>query len=123
MRHLITGGSGFVGNLVARRLRERGEEVRILDIWADPSRPKDIEYVETSVLNREGVAATMRGVDVVHHNAALVAQNQCWQGLLGRECRGNENRHRGSGEGWGKGGRACKLYSSLRNSTRRRDHG
>jgi len=74
MRHLITGGSGFVGNLVARRLRERGEEVRILDIWADPSRPKDIEYVETSVLNREGVAATMRGVDVVHHNAALVAQ-------------------------------------------------
>jgi len=74
MRHLITGGSGFVGNLVARRLRERGEEVRILDIWEDPSRPKDIEYVECSVTDRDGVRKAMEGVDVVHHNAALVAQ-------------------------------------------------
>ncbi|WP_270933900.1 NAD-dependent epimerase/dehydratase family protein [Falsiroseomonas oryzae] len=74
MRHLITGGSGFVGDLVARRLRERGEQVRILDIWEDPSRPRDIEYVACSVTNRDGVAAAMHGVDVVHHHAALVAQ-------------------------------------------------
>jgi nucleoside-diphosphate-sugar epimerase len=74
MKHLITGGSGFVGNLVARRLLDRGEEVRILDIWGDPSRPEDIEYVECSVLNGDGVARAMQGVDIVHHNAALVAQ-------------------------------------------------
>lgn len=74
MKHLITGGSGFVGNLVARRLRERGKQVRVLDVWQDPSRPKDIEYVECSVLDREGVARAMQGMDVVHHNAALVAQ-------------------------------------------------
>ncbi|QRM56084.1 NAD-dependent epimerase/dehydratase family protein [Sinorhizobium sp. BG8] len=74
MRHLITGGSGFIGNLIARRLRERGEEVRLLDVWSDPSRPPDIEFVESSVLDREGVARAMREVDVVHHNAALVAQ-------------------------------------------------
>jgi nucleoside-diphosphate-sugar epimerase len=80
MRHLITGGSGFVGNLVARRLRERGEEVRILDIWEDPSRPRDIEYVGCSVTNRDGVAAAMRGVDVVHHHAALVAQTNAGKG-------------------------------------------
>ncbi len=76
MKHLITGGSGFIGNLVARRLRERGEQVRILDIWEDPSRPKDIEYVECSVLDQRGVAEAMKGVDVVHHNAALVAQTK-----------------------------------------------
>ncbi|MFY8174473.1 NAD-dependent epimerase/dehydratase family protein, partial [Planktothrix agardhii] len=35
MKHLITGGSGFLGNLIARRLYQRGEEVRILDIWED----------------------------------------------------------------------------------------
>lgn len=63
-----------MGNLVARRLRERGEDVRILDIWEDPSRPRDIEYVECSVTDRAGVARAMEGVDVVHHNAALVAQ-------------------------------------------------
>ena len=74
MKHLITGGSGFVGDLTARRLRERGEEVVALDIWEDPSRPADIQYVEASVLDRDAVAAAMQGVDVVHHNAALVAQ-------------------------------------------------
>ena len=44
MKHLVTGGSGFLGNLIARRLRARGETVRILDIWEDASRPADIEY-------------------------------------------------------------------------------
>jgi nucleoside-diphosphate-sugar epimerase len=74
MKHLVTGGSGFVGNLVARRLLERGEQVRILDVWADPSRPAEIEYVECSVTDRDRVRDAMQGVDVVHHNAALVAQ-------------------------------------------------
>jgi nucleoside-diphosphate-sugar epimerase len=74
MMHLITGGSGFVGNLVARRLAERGERVRILDVWEDPARPPEAEFISCSVLNRDGVAAAMQGVDVVHHNAALVAQ-------------------------------------------------
>jgi nucleoside-diphosphate-sugar epimerase len=80
MLHLITGGSGFIGNLTARRLRERGESVRVLDIWSDPSRPADVELVESSVLNREGVARAMHGVNVVHHNAALVAQTDAGQG-------------------------------------------
>ncbi len=83
MTHLITGGSGFIGNLVARRLSERGEKVRILDIWEDPSRPQDIEFVNCSVLDRDGVRHAMQGVDVVHHNAALVAQTdagkQYWE--------------------------------------------
>jgi len=74
MRHLITGGSGFIGNLVARRLRERGETVRVLDVWSDPTRPADIEFVEGSVLDAGRIAEAMRDVDVVHHNAALVAQ-------------------------------------------------
>lgn len=74
MKHLVTGGSGFIGNLVARRLRDQGEEVRNLDVWCDPSQTKDIEFIESSVLNREGVARAMQGVDMVHHNAALVAQ-------------------------------------------------
>ncbi|WEX75261.1 NAD(P)-dependent oxidoreductase [Sinorhizobium numidicum] len=74
MRHLITGGSGFIGHLLARRLRERGDSVRLLDVWSDPARPTDIEFIECSILNREGVAAAMRHVDIVHHCAALVAQ-------------------------------------------------
>jgi nucleoside-diphosphate-sugar epimerase len=74
MRHLITGGSGFIGSLVALRLREQGEQVRILDIWKDTLLPEDIEFFNCSVLDRYKVGQAMQGVDVVHHNAALVAQ-------------------------------------------------
>ncbi|HWY78410.1 MAG TPA: NAD-dependent epimerase/dehydratase family protein, partial [Verrucomicrobiae bacterium] len=70
--HLVTGGSGFLGNLIARRLLGRGDRVRILDIWKDPTLPDDIEFVNCDILNRAGVAEAMRGVDVVHHNVALV---------------------------------------------------
>lgn len=72
MVHLITGGSGFLGNLVANRLRERGEKVKILDIWDDENRPKDIEYIHCDIRDRAGVEKAMQGVDVVHHNVALV---------------------------------------------------
>lgn len=72
MKHLITGGSGFLGNLIARRLHARGESVRILDLWDDSSRPREIEFVKCDIRDVNGVAAAMRGVDVVHHNVALV---------------------------------------------------
>jgi nucleoside-diphosphate-sugar epimerase len=80
MRHLITGGSGFIGNLTARRLRDRGDQVRVLDVWDDRSRPTDIEFINCSVLDRDGVRLAMRDVDIVHHNAALVAQTDAGRG-------------------------------------------
>lgn len=72
MRHLVTGGSGFLGNLIAQHLVERGEEVRILDIWEDPDRPKQAQFIRCDVLDRENVAKAVKGVNVVHHTAALV---------------------------------------------------
>lgn len=72
MKHLITGGSGFLGNLIARRLRERGEDVTILDIWDEPHRPADITFINADIRDRDKVRAAMHGIDVVHHNVALV---------------------------------------------------
>ncbi len=72
MTHLVTGGSGFLGNLIARRLLARGEQVKVLDVWEDPSRPKEIEFIRCDIRDANGVRATMRGIEVVHHNAALV---------------------------------------------------
>jgi nucleoside-diphosphate-sugar epimerase len=72
MKHLVTGGSGFLGNLVARRLLAQGEDVSILDIWDDAKRPKEIKFIQCDICNSEGVAKAMRGIDVLHHNVALV---------------------------------------------------
>jgi len=70
--HLITGGSGFLGNLIALRLAARGERVKVLDIWEDPARPRDIDFIHCDIRDREGVRRAMAGIEVVHHNAALV---------------------------------------------------
>jgi len=72
MTHLVTGGSGFLGNLIARRLHSRGERVKVLDIWEDPTRPKEIEFIHCDICDRDGVGKAMSGIEVVHHNAALV---------------------------------------------------
>ncbi len=72
MKHLVTGGSGFLGNLICRRLLERGDEVVNLDIWSDDTRPADVEFINCDILDRDGVRKAMRGIDVVHHNVALV---------------------------------------------------
>jgi nucleoside-diphosphate-sugar epimerase len=72
MNHLITGGSGFLGNLIAQELLFRGERVKIADVWEDPHRNKGIEFVQCDVRDPVAVEAAMRGVEIVHHNAALV---------------------------------------------------
>jgi nucleoside-diphosphate-sugar epimerase len=83
MVHLVTGGSGFLGNLIARRLLARGERVKVLDLWEDPTRPAELEFVHCDIRDREGVLRAMQGVQVVHHNAALVpltkSGEQFWQ--------------------------------------------
>jgi nucleoside-diphosphate-sugar epimerase len=70
--HLVTGGSGFVGSNLARLLRERGEHVRVLDIWKDAKALAGMEFIHADINDALAVAGAMRGVDYVHHNAALV---------------------------------------------------
>ncbi len=72
MKHLVTGGSGFLGNLIARRLRAQGESVVVLDTWEDPTRPGDIPFIQGDVRERDAVARALKGVDIVHHTAARV---------------------------------------------------
>jgi nucleoside-diphosphate-sugar epimerase len=70
--HLVTGGSGFVGSNIARLLCNRGESVRVLDLWRDASMSTDIEFHQADINDRNAVAKAMKGVDYVHHTVALV---------------------------------------------------
>jgi len=83
--HLVTGGAGFLGEQTARALHVRGERVRILDVLDAPELPAGIERVQADICDAARVAEAMAGVDVVHHNAAMVpltkAGARFWQML------------------------------------------
>lgn len=71
---LITGGSGFLGLHLTRRLLESGEKVRIFDIAEvdDEEIEDSAEYVKGDVRNYEAIYEACKDVDVVYHTAAVV---------------------------------------------------
>ncbi|NUP34937.1 MAG: NAD-dependent epimerase/dehydratase family protein [Streptomycetaceae bacterium] len=78
MKVLVTGGAGFIGSHVCEALLAAGHEVRVLDALLPavhrgrPAVPGDVEFREGDVRDAEAVAAALRGVDAVSHQAAMV---------------------------------------------------
>ncbi len=69
-RVLVTGGAGYFGELLATRLLERGDEVRILDL----NRPtlRGAEEVQGDIRDAKLIERACRGIEVIHHNVAQV---------------------------------------------------
>jgi UDP-glucose 4-epimerase len=78
---LITGGAGFIGSTVARRLAERNRLVIFDDFSRDAitgselEHHKNVEIVRGSVLDPEAIAPLMDGVDFVVHCAGIAGIN------------------------------------------------
>jgi UDP-glucose 4-epimerase len=76
-RVLVTGGAGFIGSNLVRRLLELGDEVRVLDNFSTGGRPNlaeiadEIEVVEGELRSYERVHNATRGVELVFHQGAL----------------------------------------------------
>jgi nucleoside-diphosphate-sugar epimerase len=74
MRILVTGGTGFTGTALVRRLLSDGHTVVVLDykegLSATELKRRGAEVILGSVTNRDVVARAMDGVDIVHHLAA-----------------------------------------------------
>lgn len=90
-KHLVTGGSGFLGNLIIKRLLEAGHDVISLDIWQDPMAAKEIEFRKVDVRNYDSVRTAMQGVDMVHHNAALVPLTKSGKDFWSVNVEGSKN--------------------------------
>jgi UDP-glucose 4-epimerase len=80
MRHLITGGAGFIGSHLSDELLARGDEVHVLDDLSTGSienirhlkgRP-GFDYTIESLNNTAIVAELVDDADVVYHLAAAV---------------------------------------------------
>ncbi len=76
-RALVTGGAGFIGSHVARKLTDEGYEVVVLDNLSTGYRNNipnhlRVEFVEGDIRDDRLIAALMDGVQVVFHLAASV---------------------------------------------------
>jgi dTDP-L-rhamnose 4-epimerase len=78
LRVLVTGGAGFIGSHLADRFLEDGFRVRVLDTL-DPKvhprgfpsyLPKNIEFLQGDVTDRQTLLQALQDVDVVSHQAA-----------------------------------------------------
>ncbi len=80
MKILVTGGAGFIGSHLVKKLLEEGNSVRILDNL-DPqihhtNIPEDVEFIKGSVNNPSDWLKGLQGVEAVYHLAAAVGISQ-----------------------------------------------
>jgi len=75
---LVTGGAGFIGSRLVRRLVDVGEKTVVLDINSTPHRIMDvmpkIKYIQGDVSNLNGVLHVVKTehIDLIYHLAALL---------------------------------------------------
>lgn len=72
MRALVTGGSGYFGSLLLRKLRALGHGCAVLDIVDADDRPADVRFFRADIRDARAVEEAVAGVDVVFHNVAQV---------------------------------------------------
>ena len=94
-RALVTGGAGFIGSHLIRRLLREGIEVVVLDdLSSGGSVPSEARLIQGCVTNRDVVREAMTGVNTVFHLAAVVSVPECeqdpkrcdWVNIQGTAC-------------------------------------
>lgn len=69
---LVTGGSGYFGSYLVKYLTARQIPVRVLDLYDAADRSPDVEFVQGDIRSLQIIKTALEGVDVVHHNVAMV---------------------------------------------------
>ncbi len=75
MKHLVTGGAGFIGTNLVKQLLADGHQVVVLDNYAagkkEDRMQSGAEYVEGDIRNDNDLDKVCPGVDTIFHLAAL----------------------------------------------------
>src|SRR5256885_5698324 len=81
---LVTGGAGFIGSHLVRRLLSYEYRVRVFDNFATGKEQnleglEELEVVKGDIRSRADVARSMRGMNAVFHLAALPSVARSWK--------------------------------------------
>ncbi|WP_409190553.1 NAD-dependent epimerase/dehydratase family protein [Bradyrhizobium sp. RDM4] len=69
---LVTGGSGYFGQLLSKQLLEQGIHVRVFDLNLPHFSHPNLEFLKGTILDRAAVKQALSGVNRVFHNVAQV---------------------------------------------------
>ena len=79
MRVLITGGAGYLGSILSRKLLSKGYQVRVLDaLWygnesiKELDKDENFELIKEDIRNLVPTVKSMIDVDAVIHLASIV---------------------------------------------------
>ena len=70
--HLVTGSNGFIGSYIIKELIIKGEKVIGVDLTDDENVSSRYTFFKTNILDKKKMIEILKGVDYVHHTAALV---------------------------------------------------
>lgn len=76
---VITGGAGFIGSHLTRKLADLGENVRVVDNFSTGSADAlacvsdKVEIINADIRSREALLSAFEGADFVLHHAALAS--------------------------------------------------
>ncbi|MDY0149820.1 MAG: SDR family NAD(P)-dependent oxidoreductase [Kiritimatiellia bacterium] len=79
MKHLVTGGAGFIGSNLVRHLAEQGVPVRVFDNLSSghldnlAGLEASVDFIQGDLRDAEAVRAALRGIRHVFHIGALAS--------------------------------------------------
>ncbi|CAE7680317.1 sdr42e1 [Symbiodinium necroappetens] len=81
----VTGGSGYLGQAVTRRLLELGVPTRIIDTKVPSPDLEGAKFVRCDIREPASVAGALQGVQTVIHLAGLIDIRRCYHPTASRE--------------------------------------
>lgn len=92
MRALVTGGGGFLGGAIARKLRERGDEVRVFGRGSYPElEAVGIDTLRGDLADAAAVSAACEDRDVVFHAGGKVGLWGSYEDYFAANVTGTKN--------------------------------
>jgi nucleoside-diphosphate-sugar epimerase len=72
MKVLVTGGAGYFGELLSKKLLQRGYSIRIFDVNRPTHTCPNTEVMQADIRDADAILTACEGIDVVFHNVAQV---------------------------------------------------